>query len=276
MRAEKNGGLHTGDRRAARLLRAARVIGCAAACGVAAGVAHGAAFQVNTIDAGGVQGGSLGNPITWTGGAAFNPGAGSNFPPSPNAIFASPAVGFDSYVAIDPNGPSTASSTSSSTDGYQSLGPSNIIGPTSPTTIFQTDRLTGIWFNAGANGGFVTSGVGPTGMDRMFIAQISLRPTSSDPTTQGVLVNIRDAGTQNSDGELGALRFGAANATNNNGKWGQSYYLDFVRRFNPSIFPVTPPPPAAYEIYIVAVPGAGTATTLALVGVAALRRRRSG
>lgn len=179
-----------------------------------AGVASGATFGVNTVDAGGVTGGSLGNPITWTGGAAFNPGTGSNFPASPNGIFGNAAVEFDSYVAIDPIGPSTASSTSSSPDGYQALGPSNIINPTSPTTIFQNDRLTGIWFNAGAGGGFVNSGPG----DRIFIAQITLRAASAGTlTTAGVLVNIKDAGTANPNGTLGALRFGLANATNNGG-----------------------------------------------------------
>lgn len=243
MRTEKNGGLHAGDRRASRLLRAVRIVWCAGACGVVAGAADGAAFQVNLIDAGGVVGGSLGSPITWSGGAAFNPGGQANTPPDQSAAPGNPnAPAFlDSYVAIDPIGPSFPESASSAADGYTALGPSNIIGPTAPTTIFQTDRLTGVWFNAGANGGFVTSGVGPSGLDRMFIAQISLRPSSSDPATQGLMVNIKDAGTLNSDGELGALRFGAASATNNNGKWGQSYYLDFTRSV--TIHPVQPFPP---------------------------------
>jgi MYXO-CTERM domain-containing protein len=231
-----------------------------------AGMASGATFGVNTIDAGGVTGGSLGAPITWTGGAAFNPGTGSDRPASPNGIFGVAALGVDSYVAIDPIGPSTASSTTSSTDGYQAAGPSNIISPTSPTTIFQADRLTGIWFNTAQ----VQSGPG----DRLFIAQITLRAASAGTlNTAGVLVNIKDAGTVNADGELGALKFGLANATNNGGKWGQSYYLTTVAR------PATGATGAfvggtSYAIYVQAVPTPGAAGLAGLAGLVALRRRR--
>lgn len=249
---------------------AVSVVGTAAGLAVLAGVAGGASFGVNTVDAGGVAGGALGNPITWTGGSAFNPGTGSDFPPSVEGILAVANLRFDSYVAIDPVGPTSSTlNPATGLEGYQCLGPSNIIRPTAPTTIFQADRLTGIWFNAGANGGFVTSGAG----DRIFIAQVTLRAGSSDPTTAGVLVNIRDAGTANIDGELGALRFGAANATNNGGKWGQSYYLDFVTRLTaPIVNPVVGA--TSYAIYVVAVPGPGAAGVIAAAGLVAVKRRR--
>jgi hypothetical protein len=240
---------------------------CASALLVAAGAANGAVFGVNTVDAGGVTGGSLGNPITWTGGAAFNPAQGSDRPPSQ---FAAPAsVFFDSYVALDPNGPSVASTGASSTatDGYAAQGPSNIINPTSPTTVFQSDRLTGIWFNTA----LVNSGPG----DRLFIAQITLRAASAGTlNTAGVLVNIKDAQTVNPNGSLGALRFGLANASNNSGLWGQSYYLDAVAR------PATGATGAfvggtTYAIYVVAIPTPGAAGLAGVAGLVALRRRRA-
>ncbi len=235
-----------------------------------AGMASGATFGVNTVDAGGVNGGSLGNPITWTGGAAYNPATGGDRPPSQFAGTPGSAPFFDSYVALDPKGPSVGASGASSTatDGYAAQGPSNIINPSSPTTIFQADRLTGIWFNTSP----VQSGPG----DRLFIAQITLRAASaSSLTTAGVLVNIKDAGTANADGELGALKFGVANASNNGGKWGQSYYLTAIgtavsgvnSTFNGG---------TSFAIYVqaVPVPTPGAAGLAGLAGLVALRRRR--
>jgi hypothetical protein len=242
---------------------------CASALLVAAGAANGAVFGVNTVDAGGVSGGSLGNPITWSGGAAYNPATGGDRPPSQFAGAPGSAAFFDSYVAIDPNGPSVGASGASSTatDGYAAQGPSNIINPTAPTTIFQADRLTGIWFNTAP----VLSGPG----DRVFIAQITLRAASAPTlTTAGVLVNIKDAQTANPNGSLGALRFGLANASNNSGLWGQSYYLDAVARpvsgvnatFNGG---------TSFAIYVVAIPTPGAAGLAGVAGLVALRRRRA-
>jgi len=243
-----------------------------------AGVASGAAFNVNTIDAGQVAG-ALGAPITWshgTNGAAYNNGSnGGDGPPSPTLIFNIAAAAFDSYIAIDPVGPSTGNTSSNSNDGYQALGPGNVITPTGQTSVLgavgTNGSLGGVWFNANAQGGFVTSGPG----DRLFMSQISLRPGATAPTTEGILANIKDAGTASSDGALGTLKFGAANASNNGGLWGQSYYLDFVTRtianvnanFNGG---------TSYAIYIVAlpIPGPGAAGLAGLAGLVAMRRRR--
>lgn len=246
---------------------------CASALLAAAGAANGAVFGVNTIDAGGVTGGSLGSPITWTHATnsnSYNNGAGSDLPPSPALIDLSAAVGFDSYIAIDPNGPSTGNTTTNPPDGYQCLGPGNVITPTGQSSVFASGSLSGVWFNAAAGGGFVNSGAG----DRIMIAQISLRPGSSGLSTAGVLANIKDAGTVNPNGSLGSLRFGLANATNNGGLWGQSYYLDTVTRtisgvsaaFNGG---------TSYAVYIVAVPAPGAAGLAGLAGLVAIRRRRA-
>ena len=242
-----------------------------------AGVASGAAFQINTIDAG-LAAGSLGAPITWshtTNGAAYNNGAGSDNPPSPSLIDLSAAVGFDSYIAIDPVGPSTAHTTNNPPDGYQALGPGNIITPAGQSSVFGASgvngSLGGVWFNANASGGFVTSGAG----DRMFIAQISLRPNASAPTTAGILANIKDGGTISPDGSLGTIKFGLANASSNNGLWGQRYHLEAVGRtisgvsaaFNGG---------TSWAIYIVAtpIPAPGAVGLAGLAGLAAIRRRR--
>jgi len=247
---------------------------CASALLAAAGAANGAVFGVNTVDAGGIPGGALGSPITWThatNGAAYNNASNAgDGPVSPTLIFNIPAAEFDSYIAIDPVGPSTGNSTSSSTDGYQALGPGNVIVPTGQTTVLSSGSLGGVWFNAAAGGGFVNSGAG----DRLFITQLSLRPGSSGLDTAGLLVNIKDAGTANPNGSLGSLKFGLANATNNGGLWGQSYYLDTVVRtisnvntnFNGG---------TSYAVFIVAVPAPGAAGIAGLAGLVAIRRRRA-
>ncbi|MFM9958506.1 MAG: hypothetical protein ACKVZJ_10545 [Phycisphaerales bacterium] len=242
------------------------------ALGASTALGAGAPFQINTIDAGGIPGGSLGNPITWTGGAAFNPATGGNFPPAQQAIAGNAAIGWDSYLAIDPRGRSFGNlKPFNPVEGYTALGPTSIIYPTAtPTTPFSASSLSGVWFNAGAGGGFVTSG---SNENIMFIAQITLRAGSSVPTTDGVLVNIRDFGTVSTTGELGALKFGAQNATNNSGKWGQAYFLDL--RVTPTTGLVGAFANAtSYEVLVRAVPGPGAAGAMMLVGVAAARRRR--
>ncbi|MFM9958501.1 MAG: hypothetical protein ACKVZJ_10520 [Phycisphaerales bacterium] len=224
-----------------------------------------ASFDVNTIDAGGIPGGSLGNPIVWSGGAAFQAVNGSDSPPTWPDIQFDPALGFDSYVAIDPVGPS------SFPPGYTARGPDGIFTPGGGPSLFSTAALSGVWFTNGPDSGFVGSGAG----DRIFIAQITLRLTSSGPNTQGVLVNLRDSGTGNA-GALGLLRFGLANASNNGGLWAQSYYLDVETRAVSGVSP-TFNGGTSYAIYIRAIPAPGVGGVLVLAGVAAARRvRRAG
>ncbi|MFM9958504.1 MAG: hypothetical protein ACKVZJ_10535 [Phycisphaerales bacterium] len=231
-------------------------------------------FELNRIDAGGIPGGSLGNPITWSPAhAAYNPVFGGNIPPSPQGIAGNAALGFDSYLALDPIGPSTAASCTTCSDGYTASGPSNILFPTAtPTTPFGVGSLSGVWFNAGTGGGWVSSGP----QSRVFIAQVTLLAGTPEPTTLGIIANIRDAGTLSPTGELGTLKFGAANASNNNGLWGQSYYLEVEQRLGPSIFPISPPASAfVYAIYVRAIPAPGVGVAVALAGgVLAFRRRR--
>lgn len=234
-----------------------------------------ASFGMNVVDCGGIPGGSLGSPITWSpANAAFNPGAGSNFPASPNGIFGNAALGVDSYVALDPFGPSVASSTTNAEAGYQCLGPSNLLNPTAtPTTPFAPGSMSGLWFNVGANGGFVQSTNHIFQRHYLMIAQITLRAGTSEPTTAGVLVNIRDAGTINPDGELGAIRFGEANASDNGGKWGQAYYLQAFGRAATGATGAFVGG-TTYSIYVVAVPGPGSVGVIAAAGLVAVKCRR--
>ncbi len=261
--------------------RASAVSLLLAACGVVpienvCAAQASAPFGVNLIDCGGIPGGSLGSPITWSpANLAFNPGTGSNFPPSPEAIYGNPALGVDSYVAIDPVGPSIETSDINPAEGYQSLGPTNLLNPAAtPTTPFGPGSLSGIWFSAGANGGFVSSTNLIFQRHYLMIAQVTLRPGTSEPTTAGLLVNIKDGGTLNPDGELGAIRFGEANASDNAGKWGQAYYLQAVAR---DAFGATGAfvGGTTYTIYVVAVPAPEAASLLALLGAVSLRCRRA-
>lgn len=253
---------------------------CASAVLAVAGAANAATFRINVVDAGGVAGGT-GSPITWShasNGTSYNNGsvAGNN-PPTASLGQSLPASMFDSYIAIDSRGPSTPNSTSSSNDGYSSSGPGNYIGLSSAdSNAFRASgangSLIGVWFNT-----FDTSSTADllgAGIDSLFLGQISLRSGSTAPTTQGLVVNIKDnAPGQNPDGVLGALRFGEANATNNGGAWGQSYYLAVRTRtiagvnanFNGG---------TTYEIYVATIPTPGAASVAGLAGLVALRRRR--
>ncbi|MFM9957217.1 MAG: hypothetical protein ACKVZJ_04010 [Phycisphaerales bacterium] len=254
---------------------------CASALLVAVGTASAVPFGINTVDVGGIPGGSLGNPITWTGpagagntGAAFNPATGGNFAPAQQSIAGNAAIGWDSYAMLDPIGRSTASSSTTTSDGYTASSPSNALFPTAtPTTFFGASgangSMSGVYFNAGAGGGFLPSGPG----DRLFIAQITLRAGSSAPTTQGALINIRDFGSP-ATGSLGLLRFGLANASNNGGNWGASYYLDFRATATTGLtgaFATS----TSYEIFVVQVPTPGAAGLAGIAGLVALRRRRA-
>ncbi|MBN8645471.1 MAG: hypothetical protein J0L61_09570 [Planctomycetes bacterium] len=257
---------------------------CASAVLAVAGAANAATFRINVVDAGGVAGGT-GSPITWTGttnGAAYNNAAvGGNNPPSQSLAGADslPATAFDSYIAIDSRGPTIGESSDGANDGYTSSGPGNYIGLSSAdSNAFRASgangSLIGVWFNT-----FDTSSTADllgAGVDSLFLGQISLRPGSTAPTTQGLVVNIKDNKPgQNPDGVLGALRFGEANATDNGGAWGQSYYLAVRTRtiagasaaFNGG---------TTYEIYVatVAIPAPGAVGVAGLAGLAAFRRRR--
>lgn len=221
-------------------------------------------FEMNVVDAGGIPGGSLGSPITWFGGAAYQAPNGNDFPPDASQIPFDPSLEWDSYIAMDSIGPSSTTNPV----GHTAAAPSGVLPP---TPIFGASSLSGVWFNSA----WVPSSTTLTADHGVFVAQVTLRPGSSVPTTTGVIVGLRDAGTANPNGELGVLRFGLANATNNGGLWGQSYYLNWTARQATGLG--APFGGAtSYAIYVQAVPGPGAAGLLGLGAMLASRRARRG
>lgn len=247
----------------------AAVAGMLAACSSASGVTP---FQMNIVDAG-MRPNSFGSPLVWSPALpAYQHGAGGNVPPTPNAVFSIPTLTYDSYVALDSNGPTIASSTSSSSDGYLSHAPHIVENPTSsPSSPFSAGALGGWWFNVDANGGPVSSGP----LDRVFIGQITLRPGSSMPDTAGLAVSIIEVGDSNQFGIIGRIRFGEEHATDNDGRWDQGYYLERVGR-PVSGLNATFDGGTTWEIYVRAsdVPAPGFGAVVAGAGFAAIRRRR--
>lgn len=256
----------------------ARAGSCAVAFCVLAGLGAArsadaqSAFGVNVVDAGLIPGGTFGAPLTWSPALpAYQSTVGGNTPPTPNAVFSIPSLGFDTYLALDANGPTLASSTSSSADGYQSSGPTGFNPPTGSSGPFLAGACGGTWYNVAVGGGFVDSG----SLNRIFLAQITLRPGSSAPVTDGLFINVRDFGVVSPNGQLGAVKFGIENASNAGGLWGQYYYLERVGR-SVSGVNATFNGGTAWEIYVrattVPTPGFGGAL---LAGVCVgVRRRR--
>ena len=258
---------------------------CASALLAVAGAANAAQFGINVVDAGGVPGG-LGAPITWshpTNAASYQNGsvAGNN-PPTQGLVFGLPAAGFDSYIAIDSIGPSTPESSTGANDGYTSAGPGNYLGvSSSDTNAFRATTagaprvgsIIGVWFNTFVTQSSTAAGFGD---HAIFIGQVTLRSGSSALDTAGLLINvIPGSSTDPSQGVLGTVRFGAANASNNGGLWNQFYYLDVKTRAATGL-PAAFSGATTYEIYVVSlVPTPGAAGLAGLAGVAALRRRRA-
>ncbi|MFM9958502.1 MAG: hypothetical protein ACKVZJ_10525 [Phycisphaerales bacterium] len=236
---------------------------------VLAGSASGrpAPFQVGLLDAGGAGVNQLGRAITWTGGEAYNPPIGSTLPPSAQQIAAFPVLQWDSYWAIDPNGPSTPASSTTATDGYSARAPNIQFFPlTSPTTPFQPGSWAGIWGVSGAS--MVQSGSN----DRVFIGQVTLEP-SATLSTLGVSVIVRDFGVSNPPVQPGLVKFGAANASNNGGAWGFNYYLDV--ELLPTNLGGQFTGWVTHAVYLKAIPAPGAAMVLVTAGLAAGRRRRA-
>ncbi|MBN8645308.1 MAG: hypothetical protein J0L61_08745 [Planctomycetes bacterium] len=256
---------------------------CASALLAVAGAANAAQFGINVVDAGGVPGG-LGAPITWshpTNGAAYNnANVSGNNPPSQSLAGAGglPVTAYDSYIAIDSQGPTIGESSTGANDGYSSAGPGNYLGlSSSDTNAFRSSggngSLIGVWFNTFVTQSSTAAGFGD---HALFIGQVTLRGGTSAPTTAGLLINvIPGSSTDPAQGVLGTVRFGAANASNNGGLWNQFYYLD-VKTSTPVGVPSAFATGTTYEIYVVSlVPTPGAAGLAGLAGVAALRRRRA-
>lgn len=218
----------------------------------AAPLVSGAVYTLNLVDCGGIPG-SLGNPITWTGGSPAAPTTVDLRPPTAAEILIDPSLARTSYFAMDSLGLSSPTYTSNR-DIF--LLPGSSITANSASGIFL--RQTGA----------TPSGPG----DRIIIMSLMVRTASAGSlTTQGVLVNLRDSVATHPDGVLGAVRFGAANASNNSGLWAQSYYLDAV------VIPDTSggfPTFVQYEISVVAVPAPSTAALGIIAGFYTRRRAR--
>jgi len=187
---------------------------------------------VNACDAGVVPGG-VGNPITWTPAAgSFQDSRGAAGVFAPDADSAANTTGgiFDNYFGMDTNGPTIAGDGNTNTnDGYSSNASLGAVypgasGATTTMSGFRAGIVQGVWFSIS----FIPSGLGVfTGADSLFVLNLTLRPGASAPDTVGLAVNIRDA-VATGNGVLGNLKFGAANASNNGGLWGQSYFLDYI------------------------------------------------
>ncbi len=242
-----------------------------------------AGFQLNSCDAG-VLPGTIGNPITWTpasGSFTDSRGPTGIFAPTADGAANTPGGAYDNYFGMDANGPTVPGDGNPNTvgDGYSSNATLLTIDPVTYPPV-----VTGVGFRAGIVQGpwFSTTFVNSrahaefAGLDAMFILNLTLRPGSSGPTTVGLVVNIRDGADVNnpaSAGGLGAVKFGANNASNNGGLWHQSYYLGWVAT-QVSGLNATFDGGTNYTIYLVGVPGPGPGGCLAIVFGAALRRRR--
>ncbi len=248
-------------------------------------------FQVNVCDAGVVPG-SIGNPVTWTPAlGSFQDSRGSSgvFPPAPEGPL-TPSEMYDNYFSMDPAGPPLPGDGNPNTigDGYitiVSLGAVNPGASGSTTTMsgFRAGIAQGVWFSTA----FITSGDqvsipdgtytgNLTGIQHMFVLNLTLRPGASPPTTNGLVVNIRDGADidqPTANGSLGPLRFGLANASNNGGRWHQSYYLDYLTRTVSGIN-ATFNGGTSYAIYIVAVPEPGAGVIGAFLTMLLAPRRR--
>ena len=99
-----------------------------------------------------------GNPIDVVGGLFRQDPNGSNFPPTPSLLVDFPSVEFDTYVALDPIGPTTPQHAALPPDGEANL-------------IFTPNSVSGHWFsNAG-----VISGQGPfPGEQSVFIGRFAV------------------------------------------------------------------------------------------------------
>lgn len=188
---------------------------------------------------------------------------------------------------MDPRGPTVAyddGGINIAVGGYSSNSSLGAINPgnTATSTGLRAGLAQGVWFSTS----FVNSSVefppfsAPYagsfyGLDHMFIMNLTLRPGASAPTTQGLVVNVRDGAEidhPTAPGHLGALRFGIKNAHNNSGLWSQSYYLDWMQRVVIDLS-VTFNGGTSYAIYIVAIPAPGAGFVLLAAMPVPARRR---
>lgn len=207
------------------------------------------AFTLNSVDLGG-DAASFGSPIT-TSTTYYQDAFGNNYPPSAAFINVFPTLECDSYIAMDSNGRSTGTYTSSAPGG-STPGFSSTAGH-----FPDTSTLTGGYFT----GGGVPSALGSGGFEGVFIGQV---------TTDGVVdaPNVR----VNTSGDVNGTTSLSANSDVNGGEGPavNGLVLWIICRPDPSIGP------GWYdcEIWVCQVPTPGAAGLLGLAGIAAVRRRR--
>ncbi len=213
-------------------------ITCAAGLLVAASGAN-AAFSLNSVDLGG-DAASFGSPIT-TSTSYYQDAFGNNYAATQVFIGAFPSLASDSYICMDPVGPSTAT--------YQAAAPGGSTPGFSSTAghFDAANAVTGGYFT----GGGVASGTDPFGGNGVMIAQLT-----TDGALTGDNIRVNTSGDQtgtfslelNGAGEGGLFALAFAGADNGFG--------------------------TEWQIWVTDAPTPGAAALLGLAGLAGVRRRR--
>jgi len=249
----------------------------AAAILALAGTASAAAFRIQgTVEASNAPG-TLGSPITIAGGTFNQHFLGNNFPPSSSfiSIPGFEALAFDSYVAIDSNGPSTSSYTAAGPGGNGSSAHTASGGYFPNATTLDTGAMFTVGGVASSTGTFASL-PGVT-VNKIFIARLtsaSLNATIS-LGPDGLLAVVRDLPGQPGQRDV-QLTFNAFDVGETNGlgfpdlnpaSTHQPYFLHAEVSFAGGF--------KIWDLYIASkIPTPGAAALFGVAGLAAIRRRR--
>lgn len=213
-------------------------------------------FQAFQVSAGGGMG-PPGQPVTVTGGVVHQDPMGDDSPPASTAIAGQPSLEFDSYVALDSLGPSTAM--------YSSAA-----ALISAQPFVTPGALSGQWGNPG---GVPSSLTGLFGVDEsVFVARLVV--TAGAMVDGPLLVGsvLDEGGPETIESELTILDNWARPAERGGGA---EYLFVGLRSVSPFAAQALGSPTFdVYDIYLVRqipAPGAGS---LCVIGLLALRRRR--
>lgn len=245
---------------------------CASTVVALAGAAQASTFQTNIIDAGTING-SVGAPITWTGGTTSFQSSASRVAPSADDIDGNAKLQWDNYFGMDPLTQSSGGDPSTKGDGYTSNAALTIVDPPSGSPSgFGAGTAFGVWGSTS----FVNSGnTNFGGKDSLFIMNLTLRSSAGPLDTAGVVIQIQDGATS-VGGVFATIKFGSANAATAPGLTG-SYYLDFIKTtVTTAQTNATFNGGTNYQVFIVqAIPTPGAAGLAGLAGLVSLRRRRA-